>query len=244
MITCFSSGRYSTLQPWQQRATAVCFALKEVSKAAEKIGQYTSREGATKEEEVEEPHQPDGLRISSEHRVAERTARKQSERRTYLIAAVMSRLCITSVAVAAVYYRFHWQMEGGAAPVTEMLGTFALSVGAAPSAIPCGDGVLLYHSSLWHVHESHHQPRDGSFELNDVFAIVNAVPTISLMAYGFLNRGLLHGLCFGAVSLSSVPSRSATPPRFLHFLHILQLTTYRAWGLRCLGWPTCSSTTG
>ena len=55
------------------------------------------------------------------------------------------------------------------------------------------------------MHESHHRPRDGPFELNDVFAIVNAVPAMSLLAYGFFNRGLVPGLCFGAVSLSPFP---------------------------------------
>lgn len=111
----------------------------------------------------------------AERRIAERVARKRSERRTYLMAAVMSSLGITSMAVAAVYYRFAWQMEvslslpppplpcfvfffffgyrvrfekflntrrlysvfsvarnqGGEVPLTEMFGTFALSVGAA-----------------------------------------------------------------------------------------------------------------
>jgi beta-carotene 3-hydroxylase len=43
--------------------------------------------------------------------VSERKARKESERRTYLVAAVMSSLGITSMAAAAVYYRFAWQME-------------------------------------------------------------------------------------------------------------------------------------
>ena len=43
--------------------------------------------------------------------MSERAARKQSERRTYLVAAVMSSLGITSMAAAAVYYRFAWQME-------------------------------------------------------------------------------------------------------------------------------------
>ncbi|RWW16222.1 hypothetical protein GW17_00019908 [Ensete ventricosum] len=70
----------------------------------------------------------------------------------------------------------------------------------------------LWHASLWNMHESHHRPRDGPFELNDVFAIINAVPAISLMAYGFLNRGLLPGLCFGAVILSSLPSRPGFSP--------------------------------
>ncbi|TVU48553.1 hypothetical protein EJB05_08194 [Eragrostis curvula] len=132
--------------------------------------------------------------------VAERAARKRSERRTYLVAAVMSSLGITSMAAAAVYYRFAWQMEGGEIPVTEMVGTFALSVGAAVGMEFWARWAhrALWHASLWHMHESHHRPRDGPFELNDVFAIVNAVPAMSLLAYGFFNRGLVPGLCFGA----------------------------------------------
>lgn len=63
----------------------------------------------------------------------------------------------------------------------------------------------LWHASLWHMHESHHRPRDGPFELNDIFAIINAVPAISLMSYGFLHRGLVPGLCFGAVRFSNSP---------------------------------------
>lgn len=35
-----------------------------------------------------------------------------------------------------------------------------------------------------------------------MFAITNAVPAIALLSYGFFTRGLLAGLCFGAVSLS------------------------------------------
>ncbi|XP_066388860.1 uncharacterized protein [Miscanthus floridulus] len=112
--------------------------------------------------------------------VAARAARKQSERRTYLVAAVMSSLGITSMAAAAVYYRFAWQMEVG----MEFWARWAHRA--------------LWHASLWHMHESHHRPRDGPFELNDVFAIVNAVPAMSLLAYGFFNRGLVPGLCFGA----------------------------------------------
>jgi beta-carotene 3-hydroxylase len=101
----------------------------------------------------------------------------------------------------AVYYRFAWQMEGsGEIPVTEMFGTFALSVGAAVGMEFWARWAhrALWHASLWHMHESHHRPRDGPFELNDVFAIANAAPAISLLAYGLLNRGLLPGLCFGA----------------------------------------------
>jgi hypothetical protein len=71
----------------------------------------------------------------------------------------------------------------------------------------------LWHASLWHMHESHHRPRDGPFELNDVFAIVNAVPAMALLAFGFFNRGLVPGLCFGAVrSNFQFPSSAQTTP--------------------------------
>ncbi|KAJ8632625.1 hypothetical protein MRB53_025961 [Persea americana] len=133
-------------------------------------------------------------------RVNERIARKKSERSTYLVAAVMSSFGITSMACAAVYYRFYWQMEGGAVPFSEMFGTFALSVGAAVGMEFWARWAhkALWHASLWHMHESHHRPREGPFELNDVFAIINAVPAIGLLSYGFFNKGLFPGLCFGA----------------------------------------------
>nr|ACX49278.1 beta-carotene hydroxylase 1 [Zea mays]ACX49297.1 beta-carotene hydroxylase 1 [Zea mays]ACX49301.1 beta-carotene hydroxylase 1 [Zea mays]ACX49317.1 beta-carotene hydroxylase 1 [Zea mays]ACX49431.1 beta-carotene hydroxylase 1 [Zea mays] len=139
-------------------------------------------------------------RAAAARRVAEKEARKRSERRTYLVAAVMSSLGVTSMAVAAVYYRFSWQMEGGEVPVIETLGTFALSVGAAVGMEFWARWAhrALWHASLWHMHESHHRPREGPFELNDVFAIVNAAPAISLLAYGFFHRGIVPGLCFGA----------------------------------------------
>ncbi|KAK7283611.1 hypothetical protein RIF29_13248 [Crotalaria pallida] len=132
--------------------------------------------------------------------VAEKLARKKSERFTYLVAALMSSLGITSLGVLAVYYRFSWQMEGGEVPWSEMFGTFALAVGAAVGMEYWARWAhrALWHDSLWHMHESHHRPREGPFELNDVFAIINAVPAIALLSFGFFNKGLVPGLCFGA----------------------------------------------
>ncbi|KAL8233670.1 hypothetical protein R6Q59_019770 [Mikania micrantha] len=138
--------------------------------------------------------------VSSSRVVEEKMARKKSERFTYLVAAVMSTFGITSMAVMAVYYRFSWQMEGGEIPYAEMFGTFALSVGAAVGMEYWARWAheALWHASLWHMHESHHKPRDGPFELNDVFAIINAVPAIALLYYGFFHKGIVPGLCFGA----------------------------------------------
>ncbi|KAH6770904.1 beta-hydroxylase 1 [Perilla frutescens var. hirtella] len=165
----------------------VCFVLKD-----EKLTE--------REEESNGVERAISLAESVAEKVAEKMARKRSERLSYLVAAVMSSFGITSMAVMAVYYRFSWQMEGGEVPYAEMFGTFALSVGAAVGMEFWARWAhkALWHASLWHMHESHHKPREGPFELNDVFAITNAVPAIALLSYGFFHKGLIPGLCFGA----------------------------------------------
>ncbi|CAN6461961.1 unnamed protein product [Victoria cruziana] len=81
-----------------------------------------------------------------------------------------------------------------------MFGTFALSIGAAVGMEFWARWAhrVLWHASMWSVHESHHRPREGPFEMNDVFAIINAVPAIALLGFGFFHRGLIPGLFFGA----------------------------------------------
>ncbi|KAL0452466.1 UNVERIFIED_CONTAM: Beta-carotene hydroxylase 2, chloroplastic [Sesamum latifolium] len=172
----------------------VCFVLED-----EKLTPLGSRDLG--EESGEESSRKEiATAVAVAAGVAEKVARKRSERFTYLVAAVMSSFGITSMSVMAVYYRFAWQMEGGEVPYAEMFGTFALSVGAAVGMEFWARWAhkALWHASLWHMHESHHKPREGPFELNDVFAIVNAVPAIALLSYGFFHKGLLPGLCFGA----------------------------------------------
>ncbi|KAI6691017.1 hypothetical protein NL676_027845 [Syzygium grande] len=149
---------------------------------------------------LQKPHAgPDQTPTS---RAAERLARKWSERFTYLAAAAMSGFGIsfvTVMAVMAVYYRFAWQMEGGQVPLSEMFGTFALSVGAAVGMVFWARWAhrALWHTSLWPLHEPDDRPRGG--ELDDVFAIINAVPAIALLSYGFFHKGLVvPGLRLGA----------------------------------------------
>ncbi|KAL9240482.1 hypothetical protein vseg_014694 [Gypsophila vaccaria] len=170
----------------RRQPLAICFVLEE-----RKLSSSGSGGGGGGGEEERE---------MIEARLVEKLARKKSERFTYLVAAVFSSLGVTSLAVLAVYYRFHWQLQGGEVPATEMLGTFALSVGAAVGMEFWARWAhrVLWHASLWHMHESHHKPREGPFELNDVFAIINAVPAIALLNYGFFHKGLVPGLCFGA----------------------------------------------
>ena len=80
---------------------AVCFVLEEQKQSAPQIVNLVEEES----EDVRDPQ------ILIPARVAEKLARKRSERFTYLVAAVMSSFGITSMAVMAVYYRFSWQME-------------------------------------------------------------------------------------------------------------------------------------
>ncbi|KAG9452971.1 hypothetical protein H6P81_005875 [Aristolochia fimbriata] len=186
-----------------RRVLTVCFVMDQPK--APILVQGGEGGGGGGGEEEEEQTMSIGETISEADRIltdrlAKKLARKKSQRYTYLVAAIMSTFGITSMAVAAVYYRFWWQFEGGEIPVSEMFGTFALSVGAAVGMEFWARWAhrALWHASLWHMHESHHQPREGPFELNDVFAITNAVPAIGLLSYGFFNKGLLPGLCFGA----------------------------------------------
>uniref|UniRef100_A0A0C9QLN2 beta-carotene 3-hydroxylase n=1 Tax=Wollemia nobilis TaxID=56998 RepID=A0A0C9QLN2_9CONI len=181
------------------RRLPLCFVVSENSR------QQTEAESALVEDDGggKAMELAKSLRMSvekEEGRMSERAKRRKVERYAYLFAAVASSLGITSMAAAAVYSRFVWQMQGEEIPYTEMLGTFSLAVGAAVGMEFWARWAhrALWHASLWHMHESHHRPRDGPFELNDVFAIINAGPAIALLAYGFFNKGLIPGLCFGA----------------------------------------------
>lgn len=136
----------------------------------------------------------------NERQWEKRAARRKAERHAYFFAAIASSVGIASMAAAAVYYRFVWQTQGAEVPYIEMFGTFSLAVGATVGMEYWARWAhrALWHASLWHMHESHHRPREGPFELNDVFAIINAVPAITLLAYGFFHKGFVPGLCFGA----------------------------------------------
>jgi beta-carotene 3-hydroxylase len=87
----------------------ICLVLEK-----ERTGEYAT--GDSISEEIDEQMtinsaEPKIDELEVGKKIAEKISRKKSERKTYLIAAVMSSLGITSMAVAAVYYRFAWQME-------------------------------------------------------------------------------------------------------------------------------------
>jgi beta-carotene 3-hydroxylase len=87
-------------------------------------------------------------------------------------------------------------------PWLDMAGTLALVVGGVV-------GMEMWarwaHKALWHdapagwaLHKSHHEPRVGPFEANDLFAVINAAPAFGLCLYGFLTPGMPGSLSFGA----------------------------------------------
>lgn len=54
----------------------------------------------------------------------------------------------------------------------------------------------LMHGPGWVLHESHHRPRLGRFELNDLYAAIFALPSIGLFWWGI---GLGHGASYAWV---------------------------------------------
>ena len=128
----------------------------------------------------------------------------------------MSTCGVTSIAITATYLRLLREVtDTGAFPWAELFAQLALCAGAAVGMEFYARYAhkYLWHESLWTMpvkqrkewnrpiwllHESHHLPREGAFEANDIFAIANGVPAFALCAYGFLTPGLFGGLCFGA----------------------------------------------
>ena len=60
-----------------------------------------------------------------------------------------------------------------------MLGAFAFMEGVAAVTHR-----HVMHGFLWCLHKSHHRPREGIFELNDLFAVFFASPAIVLIYLG------------------------------------------------------------
>ncbi|MDX1636784.1 MAG: hypothetical protein R3281_02365 [Balneolaceae bacterium] len=42
----------------------------------------------------------------------------------------------------------------------------------------------LFHGVLWEIHESHHTPTHGRFEMNDLFSLFFAAVSVGLMVWG------------------------------------------------------------
>ena len=59
----------------------------------------------------------------------------------------------------------------------------------------------VMHGPGWFLHESHHRARDGWFELNDLYAVIFAIPSISLFWWGIgLGHGALYAWIGGGIA--------------------------------------------
>ena len=72
------------------------------------------------------------------------------------------------------------------------LGAFAAMEGIAYLAHK-----HLMHGALWFLHASHHRPRAGWFEANDLFGVFFALPSIILIYYGTHGYPLLLAIGLG-----------------------------------------------
>jgi len=93
--------RQSKILQTQRKRKSSCFTVCVLMKDPKHTSQLKT------EEEIEPPNN----KPNPQFLVAQKLARKKSQRFTYLVAAVMSSFGVTSMAILAVYYRFSWQME-------------------------------------------------------------------------------------------------------------------------------------
>ncbi|GLI71541.1 hypothetical protein VaNZ11_016773 [Volvox africanus] len=159
-------------------------------------------EGSARQETADEPLKAVVMSDFQKQRL-ELKKQRVKDAMAYRFSAIAATVLVLSIAIVATYYRFHWHLaEEGDVPLDEMAATLLLVFGGI-------FGMEMYarfaHKVLWHdfelgwaLHKSHHEPRTGPFEANDIYAVVNAVPAMVLCAYGFLTPHVIGGVCFGA----------------------------------------------
>ncbi|KAG1657316.1 hypothetical protein FOA52_008044 [Chlamydomonas sp. UWO 241] len=175
-------------------------SLSSVASGTEQAADPQSVSAPTSPEPV--PSGPSSL----ESEFALRKVTRSREQASYQLAAIAASSGVTALAIMATYFRFQWHMEEvgveATLPLAEVFATLSLVAGGA-------FGMEMWarwaHQALWHdyepgwaLHKSHHEPRTGPFEANDIFAIINGVPAMALCAFGFLTPGIVGGMCFGS----------------------------------------------
>lgn len=183
------------LVPQRRRCgIAECRALKGNRVAEEgdaAVGEQQGKKQEIEEEEISE----------FRRRRIRRKIEKKREALIYQMAAVGATFLVSSMAIVATYLRYHYIMEGQEVNWIEIMASLSLVCGGVA-------GMEMYarwaHKCIWHdmevawaLHKSHHEPRTGPFELNDIYAVANAIPAISLCAYGFITPGTPGGICWG-----------------------------------------------
>jgi beta-carotene 3-hydroxylase len=97
------------------------------------------------------------------------------------------------------------QVFHGDIPVWAGLLAFVLTVGVM-EVVAIVSHKYVMHGFLWSLHKSHHEPRTGTFEKNDWFGVMGAVPSIALIVAGsLLGWGdLLTWIGFGIAAYGAI----------------------------------------
>eukprot|EP00899_Mesostigma_viride_P012032 jgi/Mesvir1/2082/Mv16615-RA.1 len=128
----------------------------------------------------------------------ERRAQRNNERQSYMYAAIAGTAGVLATAAYVIVQRFLFS-EGEHGTTAELIATFALVFGAGVGMefFAIFAHKILYHGFFMFLHESHHEPRAGPFEKNDILAAANAVPALACIIYGFTHPGVVPGMIFG-----------------------------------------------
>ncbi|MEM9705627.1 MAG: sterol desaturase family protein [Pseudomonadota bacterium] len=62
----------------------------------------------------------------------------------------------------------------------------------------------LMHGPLWFIHKTHHEPRTGPFELNDVFGIVFSLPSMALIYVGWKSNPVALAIGLGILAYGCI----------------------------------------
>ncbi|KFM24946.1 Beta-carotene hydroxylase [Auxenochlorella protothecoides] len=149
------------------------------------------------------PQPPADRRSPAAERRSARAAKRARHAAVYQASALAATFGIVALAVGATALRITRHLDAGdPLPLGELAGTLVLMAG---SAVAMEMYARWAHRVLWHdaawgwaLHASHHAPREGAFEANDLFALANALPAMGLCLYGFLRPDALGGALFGA----------------------------------------------
>lgn len=177
-------------------------ALRTKRYSRDSAARYLIRRNVA-ESDVGGQSEEDALASNLDIQAAQRRLQRARDRLTYQAAAVAASCGVTTLAILATYWRFSLHIRTGSDfPWLEFAGTLLLVGGGV---IGMEMWARFAHKSLWHdfapgwaLHKSHHEPRVGAFEDNDLFAVMNGVPAMALCWFGFVTPNMAGGLCFGA----------------------------------------------
>jgi beta-carotene 3-hydroxylase len=109
----------------------------------------------------------------------------------------------------------------------------------------------LMHGPLWFLHESHHTPRQGRFEWNDLFGVFFAIPSILLIwlgtrgyppllwvGLGMTAYGMVYFGFHDVVVHRRLPLRKSPPGRYMRRIiqaHLIHHKTHRRDGAVSFG---------